>query len=301
MDAPTALADLVIVGAGPAGCSCALWAHQFGLRCALVDRANTVCSALNDLTFRQDWVLGHPNATLSELAQCYASHLSRLPNLCFYLGSQPSHISQNSEGALVTLSDGRTVRTRTIVLATGLRPRRPKYFFTDVAIQGGVMDSVLLTQRRSTLSNQRILILGGGDNAVENAVYLHDRGNQVTLWARNTLRAGRQQIAQLELRRGVTRRIAHELPQTLYWHDKQFYLESSYFGLESFDQVAVLFGFEPNLDVLDFFHPSASFAHPWSNLFFAGDLSQRLHPCVQTALADGVTAAKQVQHWIQSK
>jgi dihydroneopterin aldolase len=80
-----------------------------------------------------------------------------------------------------------------------------------------------------------------------------------------------------------------------------------------FDTVAVLFGFEADRRVHDLAlaaldrsgHPGAGVAPgaaalaevPSAGLFVAGDASGLFHPCVHSALADGVRVAKAVQRW----
>jgi hypothetical protein len=91
-------------------------------------------------------------------------------------------------------------------------------------------------------------------------------------------------------------------------------VSSAAHGDERYDEVAVLFGFEPDDGAWEVLRASAAWrAAGWldlplsgadrmadQGLFLAGDVSQRLHPCIQTALADGVTASKQVLQWLSS-
>jgi dihydroneopterin aldolase len=86
--------------------------------------------------------------------------------------------------------------------------------------------------------------------------------------------------------------------------------ESTAFGHEVFDHVAVLYGYEPEpsawaclaraLVAGDERHPPLRPGQPNEaiGLFVAGDASGRWHPCVQTALADGVVAAQQLAAWL---
>ena len=90
-------------------------------------------------------------------------------------------------------------------------------------------------------------------------------------------------------------------------------IESTEFGIESFDNVAILFGFEPEDTTWKTLQTSKSWEKTkWPSLpiqdiaalqchgfFVAGDISERLHPCIQTALADGITCAQQVDKWLQ--
>ena len=299
MKPPAIETDVAIVGAGPAGCSCALWLSEFGLRCTVIDRAPVLCSLPAGFSFAQNWVLGQPHRSLGEIVQGYAAHIESEPGIERLLGSAVQQVARTQNGLCVDLFGGAQVQARAVVVATGLLPRRPPAFFVPGGAAAPVLDAIGLTQQRESLRGQKLLLLGGGDNAVENAIFLHDRGNHVTLWSRSPLRASKALADALLQRSGVVCRIGFEMPESLQPDGQQTVAHSARFGAERFDRVAVLFGFEPNLALLDTLAPEARAGDQWPGLFLAGDVSQRLHPSIQCALADGVTAAKLVQAWLQ--
>ncbi|MFM2119550.1 MAG: hypothetical protein RL722_1018, partial [Pseudomonadota bacterium] len=176
------------------------------------------------------------------------------------------------------------------------------------------------------------LLLGGGDNAVENALHLAGLGHRVTVAARHW-RGQPGLMARLQARQDIEQwrlpalpRLAPDSaarPLSLLWPGEA--------GAESagplstpadspeplqrrdFDLVAVLFGFEPDptlhglaLAALDRAHHPGLGQSPHAGalvevaeagLFVAGDASGRWHPCLHTALADGVRVAKAAQAW----
>src|SRR5512144_2118212 len=115
--------DCAIIGAGPAGCSAASWAAQLGLTATVVDRAPAPCSVLAGLEFAQDWVLGHPQASLAEVGRSLAAHARRIDGLRWRLGSAATGLVRPDGHWRVTLADGGTIDATTVVLATGVRPR----------------------------------------------------------------------------------------------------------------------------------------------------------------------------------
>src|SRR6202012_5683695 len=81
------------------------------------------------------------------------------------------------------------IQARSLLIATGLRARRPTNFF-PAETHGRVMDALSLTPRPDHLPPpSRILRLGGGDNAVENALHLRRLGHAVTIWSRSDWRS----------------------------------------------------------------------------------------------------------------
>lgn len=286
MPEPTSI-DVAILGGGPAGCSAASWLAQLGLSTLLVEREPQLCAALRGLGFRQDWVLGQPAAALAELALNYAAQVEATPGIALRLGST-AEAARHAAGAwTLQLASGEHVQARALLIATGLRLLKPARYFA--VPHPRVLDATALTARRDTLSPGRVLLLGAGDNAAENALFLADRGFDVTLWARGSWRAQVHLIGRVEAHARIQLRLATPLPDGMRPDDAGVNVSSGV-GDERFDLVAALLGFEPE--------PSAFrllSEHDRPHAFVAGDASARWHPCVQTALADGVQAAKLIE------
>lgn len=275
--------DVAILGGGPAGCSAASWLAQLGLSTLLVEREPQLCAALRGLDFRQDWVLGQPAAALAELALSYARQVETTPGIALRLGSTAESARHSAGAWTLQLATGEHVHARALLIATGLRLLRPARYFA--VAHPRVLDATTLTTRRDTLTPGRALLLGAGDNAAENALFLADRGFDVTLWARGSWRAQTHLIARIEAHPRIQLRLATPLPDGLRADDHGVKV-----GDERFDLVAALLGFEAE--------PSAFrllSEHDRPHAFVAGDASGRWHPCVQTALADGVQAAKLIE------
>lgn len=306
--------DLAILGAGPAGCSAASWLAQLGHRVALIERGDQPCAALQSLRFPQHWVLGEPGESLATLGQRYAAQVRGQTGVHLVVGQQAVQLDWLSgEGWQLRLDDGRLLRCRALMLATGLRPLLPGSLYPRPA-QARVLDSIALATQRSQLPRGRTLLLGAGDNAAENALFLHEQGHQVTLWSRGDWRAQQALVERIHaLAPAIALRLHTPVPTQVVADAQGVSVHSSSHGHERFDHVAVLLGFEPEpsawllvgdaLQRAGISAPSqplrdeARFAQ--LGLFVAGDASARQHPCVQTALGDGVVAAKRVQEWLQ--
>jgi len=318
--------DAAIIGGGPAGCSAASWLAQLGLSVAVIERGPRLCGSLQPLTYHQDWLLGQPGESLAALGDRYASHVHALPGVHVLLHRSAHHLDWQAEQGWQIHLDGdaqapegadhaqrRTLRARALLLATGLTPRHPAPLYPATARHGRVMDAVELTARRDTLPPGRVLLLGGGDNAVENALFLQDHGHEVTIWSRSDWRAQTHLLQQLDARPGTRRRAAQTLPTSVTPHADGVTVHSKAYGEEHFDHVGVLLGYEPEasawLLVADALQRAGVTApsQPFRDeprfgvlgLFVAGDASGRQHPCVQTALGDGVVAAKQVETFLR--
>lgn len=211
------------------------------------------------------------------------------------------------------LADGRELSASALVIATGLRPRTTPW---PHAPGEAPMNAIDLTLARAQFpAGQRILLLGAGDNAAENALFLARRGHRVVLWSRSGWRAQAALQREIEEHDGITVRLHTPMPETVRRAGSAWQVGSPAHGQERFDQVAALFGFEPDDEAWNLLRASPAWqAAGWPDLpiteaaalaaegvFLAGDISQRLHPTIQTALADGVTAAKQAAHWLTQR
>jgi dihydroneopterin aldolase len=298
-------ADVAVIGAGPAGCSAALWLSEMGFSAVLLEKSSHLLARLTGLQLPQNWVLGAPQALVSDLAQHYASHIRMQPEVRIVLDDAVAHARRSMPAGwrLVTQA-GRIIETRAVVVATGLQPRR----FAACAGPETPLDARELTRQRARLPVGRFLLLGGGDNAVENAAYLTRAGHAVTLWSRGPLRAQRHLLARLEglPAEGLTLRAGQPMPARLVSLPREsgsadtWQVDSAAFGVESFDHVAALFGYAPDETVLRLLAKATGSigALPGAGIVVAGDLSGRWHPCIASAVADGVEAAKQVQDWL---
>jgi thioredoxin reductase (NADPH) len=179
--------DVVIVGAGPAGISASLRAIENRLRFLTIERdqlGGTVAKYP-----RQKLVMTSPvefplygklrKTTMSkEDLLSFWSRLSDRADFCLHSGESVEKIDRQSDGALA-VSTGRGIyRARHVVLAVG-RSGTPR----KLGIPGEELPKVMYRLIEADHYRQkRVLVIGGGDSAVEAALGLASQpGNRVTL------------------------------------------------------------------------------------------------------------------------
>jgi NAD(P) transhydrogenase len=197
--------DLVTIGSGPAGESAAELAAFFGHRAAVIEKARpggTVTTtggaptktlreaALYFSGFREGDVYGLRMAVPPEIATDLIR--KRTWSVCEQLQKLAAeNIASNGVDYIqgtarfnrdrtlaITGGDGRerTVHAKTILIATGSRPSRPKNISFDIE---GVCDTDTILFRGRPPKN--ILIAGGGAVGVEFATICHALGVEVTI------------------------------------------------------------------------------------------------------------------------
>jgi thioredoxin reductase len=283
--------DVLVVGGGPAGAACALWAHQLGLRVLLVEAGPAVGGLQLRSPYVNRWIPGWQGKTGQEVAASLRSHLeaAEVPRLVNFAAAQ---IQRSAEHAGWDVSNERATHTaRYVVIATGAKPRREGFVESDcVGIGPGI------SMERLDVAGKRVAMLGGGDNAFDQALFALRRGaRSVDIHCRSTPRA------QPILQREIAAQAVHIGP---------FQADPSRMTVdgERYDIIGVQFGFEPCIPgglrlplrdgYIDVDRRGSIAGFP--GLFAAGEVTNYWHPCVTTSYAHGVQVAKSIQSELQT-
>jgi thioredoxin reductase len=175
--------DLLIIGAGPAGVSAALWAHSLGIGVTLVDAAERIGGQLQRIYFHPAGIAGFDEGSGTVLAARYASQLQDA-GVAVHCGLRAAGLECEDSAASITVqfADGSARRARTVLVATGLR-RRSLEVPGEGKFEGtGVLASA--TRHIESLAKRDVIVVGGGDAGFENALILHEAGSRVTLLVR---------------------------------------------------------------------------------------------------------------------
>ena len=178
--------DIVIVGAGPAGLSTALAAKQKGYQTLVLDQEKPGGTILQyprkKLVLTQPveipgygW-LNREEYTKEELLEIW-DHTISAQNIPLELNQCLKAITRSPEGFLVSTAT-QQYRTKRVVLALGRRGT-PRKLGVPGEGRSKVMYKLL---DASHYQNEHLLVVGGGDSAVEAAIGLAQQpGNTVTI------------------------------------------------------------------------------------------------------------------------
>jgi thioredoxin reductase (NADPH) len=176
--ADTTVEDVVIVGAGPAGLAAAVYAASEGLRTALVDGEAVGGQAARSA--RIENFLGFPfglsGADLAERAQTQALKFgARIYTPCVV-----TEVDTSAPTYQVRLSDGTTIATRAVMIATGARYRSlPLARWAEFEDSGIFYAATEIEARACT--GRPVAVLGGGNSAGQAALFLATRECAVSL------------------------------------------------------------------------------------------------------------------------
>ena len=190
--------DLIIVGAGPAGLNAALYAKRKGMNVGIVGRK--VGGQVIDTTSVENY-LGFEFKTGSDLILEFNKHVATL-NVPILRDADVVSVTKNEEGFYLKLSTGETLKTMTVILATGSKPRHLGVKGEDDFLGKGVAYCAICDG--PLFEGLDVVVAGGGNSAIEAAIDLAKIVNSVTVVHRSTLRADQIVIDKLHTFKNVT-------------------------------------------------------------------------------------------------
>ena len=174
--------DVIIIGAGPAGLACALYCSTEGLRTILVEREAAGGQA--GLSSRIENYLGFPMGVSGlELTNRAATQAQKF-GAKMMIASNVTRLNCDQRPYEVKLDDGRTVPTKTIVIASGAQYKKPR--IENLANFEGLGVYYGATFLESQLcGNEEVIVIGGGNSAGQAAVFLSQTASKVHMLVRS--------------------------------------------------------------------------------------------------------------------
>lgn len=280
----------VILGAGPAGCACALWLHQLGCSVELIEASHHVGGQQRYSPYPNLWLPGQPSIKGEEVAAALRTQLDDL-GITYHTNTNVQHITITPTLLELTLAAPKNITARYVVLATGSTFRTAHFKASDnIAIGPGHQ-----TESKD-VKGRHVAILGGGDNAFDQYLFAKQRGAaSVSIFAR-TVRA------QQKLRAMVSENDVHLGDHTIDQHTLSV-------NGTAYDHLFVMYGFEAcvprGLEGLVRTDKGFVQADLWgktslANIYAIGEVTQTFHPCVVTSYAHGIQAAKSIHQEIEN-
>jgi thioredoxin reductase (NADPH) len=211
LSASLELYDLVIVGAGPSGLAAAVYGASEGLRTLLLDRDAPGGQAGS--SSRIENYLGFPaGVSGSELTRRAVTQAQRL-GAELIVPLEVTGVSIDAGYKHLTLSDGRTIVTRTLLAATGMEYREHQAPGVATLTGAGVYYGAATTEAPA-FADRRVLVIGGGNSAGQGAMHLARYAREVLILVRrDSLRdtMSRYLIEQIETTPNISVRTCTEL------------------------------------------------------------------------------------------
>jgi len=298
--------DVVIIGGGPAGISCALWCDEIGLRAIILEASSELGGQLHWIHNPVKNYLGIETRNGLELRDIF---LRQISSRRFTTRMNCKVTSLDAETKTVSCTDGSVFRAGAIVIATGVRRRKlgvpgESEFMGRGILESGVRD-------RELVRGKRVCIIGGGDAALENALLFSELAAEVFLVRRRREFRAREEFVSRVIGNPKIQLIA---PAEVVAISGSSHLEKiSLRELQSnstreivTDFLLTRIGVKPNLDFMGdaisrdeagYIFVSSEGETNLNKIYAIGDIANPKSPTITSAVGMGATVAKAIQFW----
>ena len=299
------LYDVIVIGAGPAGMNAAIYANRAGLSVLMLEKGAPGGQMVN--TAEVENYIGFSKLSGADLSLKMFNHTQEL-------GVEYGY------GDVTGIKDGVTKKVitedsefegKTIIIATGTSPRPLGAVNEDRFAGNGISWCAICDG--PLFKGKEVIVIGGGNSALEEAVYLSGLAEKVTLYARKTLRANPVYIEHAKAKTNID--------IVLNTSIKKFTGEATITGADivdnetkegksiTFDGAFIFIGFNPkteaftDLGILNANKNIVVNQHMETSIpgvFAAGDVLDKDLRQIATAISDGAIAAMRASKYIEN-
>lgn len=194
------LFDITIIGGGPVGLFGAFYAGMRQMRVKIIDSLDQLGGQLTTL-YPEKYIYdiaGFPKVIARDLARNLIEQAMQY-SPTVRLSETVQRLERDAAGDLIVHSDLARHATRTLLISAGagaFQPRKLTLPGIEKFENRGVYYSV---QAKSTFVGKRVLLIGGGNSAVDWSLNLLDTARQITLiHRRNQFRAHEHSVRKLQ-------------------------------------------------------------------------------------------------------
>jgi len=300
--------DVIIIGAGPAGLSAALWCDELGLDALVLEQAAETGGQLLRVYNAVENHLGVVAPDGRALRDVFAAQIEGRD---FDLWTQVEIDGVDLRARQVSLKSGERLRALALVLATGVRRRRLGIPGEAEFAGRGVLESG--RGEREQVAGHDVCVVGGGDAAAENALLLAEVCPTVTLVHRGKSLSARPEFAERVRAEHRINLFTEARLKQIIGRERVEAVEIEREGaIKPFRTavrgVVIRVGVEPNselfrgqlhTDARGYVVVNGEQETSAEMVFAAGDLSNPHAPTVSGAVGAGATAAKVIASRLQ--
>lgn len=299
---------MLVIGGGPGGITSAIWAADLGLSVAIVEEKAEVGGQLSAI---HGPISNYPGVSVSNGSELKAHFSGSLSGFDVGVFTDTRLAEIDAENLTAKARDGRTFAAKAMILATGVRRRKLGIPGEDDLVGRGILGSG--AGERESCAGKRVLIVGGGDAALENVqilspfaerIYLVHRRDRFTARAEFLNSAKNDPKVEFLLGSVVDRFEGG----TKLTHAEVRELASGETKLIEIEAALIRIGVEPNselvagsvdLDEAGYVKVTSNCETSVRGILAVGDVASPVSPTVATAVGMGATAVKSAYNLIR--
>ena len=158
--------DIIIIGSGPAGMGAAIYGKRAGLDTLVIEGTGMSGGQVTQ-TYEVDNYLGLPGVNGFDMAMTFQGHMEKL-GAEFEMGMVTA--IEKKEGYFTVVTEDNSYDTKTVILATGASHN--KLMVPGEEELAGMGVSYCATCDGAFFKGRTTMVVGGGDVAIEDAIFL---------------------------------------------------------------------------------------------------------------------------------
>ena len=301
--------DLVIIGAGPAGMTAAIYGARADLKVLMLDKLAPGGQIINTNEIQNYPGVGTING--AELAYQMFEHTQQFENIAFDYGTVKEILDEGKVKKVLCEEDDKEFTAKAIILATGTRPRCLDIPGEDKFRGNGISWCAICDGAQ--YRDKDVVVIGGGNSAVEESIFLAGIVKSLTIVTMFDLTADPMACDKLRAMDHVTVYPYQDILD--FTGDTKLtgvHFKSTKTGEEntvSCDGVFEYIGLTPTTEFLKDLGVLNQFGYvevdekmhtKVEGVYGAGDCVTKNLRQVITACADGAIAAQEASHYVQN-
>lgn len=294
--------DIIIIGGGPAGLTAAIYASRAKLRAMVLER-DTMGAGQIAVTEQVDNYPGLLHMGGYELGEKFREHAEALgASIC---ENEVEQLAQADGVFTASLTDGTSISAKSVIYALGTSYRK-------LEIPGGQLPGVsyCATCDGAFYQGKTVAVIGGGDTALEDALYLSRMAKTVYLvHRRDTFRANAALQEAVRQKENIAL-VTNAVPTEIVGEKRVMALRIDHSGQPeelTLDGVFVAIGSVPNTELLKdlaeldaggYVKAGEDGITSLAGLFAAGDVRTKPLRQVITAAADGANCVVSAERYL---
>ena len=302
--------DLIIIGGGPGGLSAGIYAMRAAMKTVLIEMA-APGGQVNNSDSVENWP-GDERISGAELAMKFSQHAQSYGLEIIY--QEVAELQPGLDIHSVKLANGRILQGHAVILATGGSPRKLEIAGEEDYYGKGV--SYCAVCDGFFFRDKTVVVVGGGDTAAEESLYLAKLAKKVYLvHRRDELRAGAL----------LQQRVKADCDIEILWNTVVTEIKAGEEGVTAVqlkdtqsgeqrelptDGVFIFIGFNPNntlvpagtkMNADGYVVTDEKCETNSPGIYVIGDLREKYARQIVLSAADGCTAALAAAHFVETR
>jgi thioredoxin reductase (NADPH) len=297
--------DVIIIGAGPAGLTAAVYASRAGLSVAFLEKDAPGGKVLKTAEVENYTAFKH--ITGPDLAMEMFTHSTEFG--AEYMYGDAVEIIDNGSTKTIKCADGAEYTAKAVIVATGTVERKMGIPGEDENYGTGV--SYCAVCDGALHKDKHVVVIGGGNSALEEAIYLTKFASKVSVvYRKDSFFRAEQKIIDTLLANDKIEPVYLSTPTSIENIEGGVKLNYTQDGEEKSMEASCIFpfiGLDPatelvkDLNVIDangYLDADEDTKTKVPGVFAAGDVRRKGLRQIATAISDGAVAAQEAAHYI---